>query len=33
MKSIVGYEKPLVSPPSTYKGNFMEGKYYYTSCT
>lgn len=26
MKSIVGMDRPLVSPPNTYKGDFMEGR-------
>ena len=26
MKSIIGHDRALVSPPSTYSGNFMEGK-------
>jgi len=26
MKTIIGYESPIVPPPEDYKGNFFEGK-------
>ena len=29
MKSILRHETPVVSPPSTYKGNFFDGKNIY----
>lgn len=28
MKTIIGYESPIVPPPEDYKGNFFEGKAY-----